>query len=488
MRLIISYLVVLVGVGLLLPERALSQGRGSAGVHLDIVANRTSTHGAVADVPGSPVYPLVPFAGAGLAGNPYQAYGLYPSTFTLRVTVAESLLGAAPFGSGSPITILYGIDVPANIFIPTPFGFVPPKDPALPLVISILPIGGVVVDGLSLVMPPPPPFMPVPADPGHPHKLEVPLVIPPVELGLHTFTFQAVVGTPFGYALSNGVSLKEAINPNETSVFLTMVGCGGGLSPVDEGNASVPVPPGFLFYGVPPGSAWMNTNGFVWFSLTLLPPGICSDFTGTVGDFGGLCVAPTATAAPRVDVNHFDVDLGASGPPLPFVGDFTYESGPPGISAEPGFPPIAWPSRTIIRWKNVRRFGSPVLGPAAPDTDYASMVCELWGADAALMPGLTSNAIIVVRQDSHLVTTQATTGSLQEQIGIGPGTAAQGFGGPPPACIALTLWSDSYAAPFCAGIADTMYMDNLLNSHILSNLAVRFRPGPAVGSYCVRVF
>jgi hypothetical protein len=234
----------------------------------------------------------------------------------------------------------------------------------------------------------------------------------------------------------------------------------------------------------------MNTNGFIWFSHTLIPVPICDDYYGEVGDFGGGCggVAATATAAPRIDVNHFDVDLDTSGPPLPLFGAFTIETAPLGVSAPPGFPPVAWPSRTLVRWKNVRRFGSPVVGPAAPDTDYASMVCELWGANALIAPTTTSHAIVAVRQESHVVTTQGTVGSLNEQIGIGPGELGDAFGGPPPACLALTLWSDSYTVPSCAGLADTLYMDNLLNSHILSNLGVRFRPGPVFGSYCVRVW
>jgi hypothetical protein len=233
----------------------------------------------------------------------------------------------------------------------------------------------------------------------------------------------------------------------------------------------------------------MNTNGFIWFSLTLMPPMICGDFSGTPGDFGGGCVAATATAAPRVDVNHFDVDIDTSGPPVPLVGDFTVETAPAALSAPPGFPAVSWPGRTIVRWKNVRRFGSPSIAGGAPDTDYASMVCELWGGDAPIAPANTAHAIIVVRQHNHIVTTQATTNSLNEQIGIGPGTAGQAFGGPPPVCTALTLWSDSYAASSCAAAAkDALYMDNLLDSHMLSNLAVRFQPTAAGGLYCARVF
>lgn len=484
-----THLLLFLLLGALISPHCLPQGNGSCGVHLDILANRTSTHSAVADTPAAPIYPLVPGAGAGLAGNPYQAYADYGTVFTLRLTVAQSLLGAAPFGPGSRVTILYAIDAAANVAIATPPGWIGPCVPGRPIIISVLPIGGQIVDGLGIIIPPPPPWVPVPADPGHPDKLEVTLLVPPDPLVVvHTFTFQAIIHAPPDlvgpFAASNGVSLKIGANPNEISVAMA-ANC-GATSALDEGYGSImPTPPGFVFYGTGPQQAWMHTNGFIQFAANTSSAPVACDYTGSVGDFGGGCAAATPTAAPRVDVNHFDVDL-TSGPPSPLVGAFTIETGPPGVFAAPGFAPITWPTRKLVRWKNVRRFGGPVIGAGVTETNYASMACELWGANfpaGAPTPG--PSRIVVVRQDIHVVNNIG----VHDQIGIGPGTAAQGFGGPPPVCPVLTLWSDSYGVSSCAAAAkDALGMDVIFDSYLLSNLATMFAPFAAGGLYCVQVF
>ncbi len=176
---------------------------------------------------------------------------------------------------------------------------------------------------------------------------------------------------------------------------------------------------------------------------------------------------------PRLAVNHFDINFAI--PALaPWITDLSFEAAPPG----PG-----WPSRTIIRWKNVANFGVPV---GLPDQNRASMVAELWGMD-----GPNGSRMVVVRQEMHTVTTIAS----HDMVGIGNGIAGQGYFGPPLPCTALAL-PGLYGTPGYFSLpGEAVFMDNtpaasLVGSYVLSNLAVVFDPllGAVPAPYAVTVY
>jgi hypothetical protein len=232
--------------------------------------------------------------------------------------------------------------------------------------------------------------------------------------------------------------------------------CGG--NPLDDGSVVVPTPPGFTFYGFPVPSANVYTNGFVDFMAPVAAP-VC-DLTGSAGDLG--CVPATPTATPRIAVNHFDANFANAVTPTR-VPNLTLEIAPP--------TPV-WPTRHIIRWKNVGLWGSPQAPPAL-DTDYASMMLELWGADFAGGQFIGAGTMIVVRQEMHAVTTL----SHHDLIGIGPGLAGQGFGGPPPNCLSIAFSSFWGARPgMIAPPGAAIYQDTVFDSSLLSNLAVVLMP------------
>ncbi len=438
-----------------------AQGPGSAGFHLDVLGNLTSTHSAVADLPAAPGSG---FAGLppGVPGNPYTAYVTPGTSIKVRLSVAGSSLGPLPFGPGSVVTLFWSLGTPM-IAIPAGPGFVPPAVPGQPFIVQVLPFGGAILDGLGVLGPPP---IILPTDPGHPDKLEVSLTYP---IGLPFFAplaLQALAMTPTGlFAISNAVTIIGGPNPAEISLLGGLVGCGGGAA-LDDGSVGIPLPPGFLFYGFPPGIASVSTNGYV----ELVPPAAC-DLSGSAADLG--CAPATVTASPRVAVNHFDSDFSVPATP-PRVADLTMEFAPP--------TPFT-PSRVIVRWKNVANFGVPV---GLLDQNRASMVVELWGSD-----GPSASRIAVVRQEVHSVTSIAN----HEMVGIGPGLPIHGFFGPPPLCTAIAL-PTLYGGPGYFGLpSEAIYHDNLAGPplaglSILSNLAVVFDPvGPFVpGSYVVNVY
>lgn len=425
-----------------------AQGPGSCGIHLDILGNLTSTHAAVADVPGYPGafggYP------AGAPGNPFNAYCAPGSVAKLRLTVAPSALGPAPFGPGATVSILYAFGAVPTPFFPPP-GFLPACAPGAPWILSVLPPAGAVVDGVGLFGPP---SVPPAGDPGHPLKLEVPLAVPfGFPVGIPVF-FQAVIIDPvFGMlGVSNGVALIGGPNPAEVSLVPGLIPL-GGFPATDEGYAPIPTPPGFTFYGFPVPACNVNTNGFIDF-VPGIPPG--ADFAGTPGDLG--CPPATATASPRLAVNHFDIDLAIPVTALR-VTDLTVEVDP-GIFGIP---------RTIVRWKNVANFGSPASPPAI-DTNYASMVAELWGPIPAPPVASIPGRMIVVRQEQHSVTTLAN----HDMVGIGPGPLLP-FG-PPAGCAAAAYWGLWGFPPIITVAGAGSYQDTVFDSMILSNLAVVFDP------------
>jgi hypothetical protein len=448
--------VLIASFALLAAAPLAAQGPGSCGFHLDVDADLTSTHAAVADMPGAPGSGLFGYP-PGVPGNPYAAHVTPGTEFKLKLSVPPSLLGAAgaaPIGPGSVITVFWAIGTPNIPAAPNP-GMIPPCQPGQPYILSVIPWNGVLVDGNGWIVPPAP-LTPL-ADPGWPHNFELVLTYP-LTLPLPPVVFQAALLTPVGLiAISNGVSILAGPNPAEVNLIPGLVPV-PGFPPLDEGFAlGLPSPPGFLFYGFPAPVFHASTNGFLDFRQ--LPFMLPADFSGQPGDLG--CAPPTATASPRLAANHFDIDLSIPSP-APRAPGLTMELAPLGP---------AWPSRTIVRWKNVVDFGLP---GAPPDTNYATFVAELWGMDG---PGGLSR-LVVVRQEMHSVFALAN----HDLVGIGPGVAGQGFGGPPPMCLNTPLW------PLWGGLgagtppAGGIYMDTvpnppgLLDSHLLSNLAVAFDP------------
>jgi hypothetical protein len=202
-------------------------------------------------------------------------------------------------------------------------------------------------------------------------------------------------------------------------------------------------------------------NGFVDFVPGAATAGGC-DFTGTFGDFG--CAAPTVTARPRIDVNHGSMDFGVA-PAPPLVADLTLEIAPFGPT---------WPGRHIYRWKNAMSFAT---APGSANTRSSTL--ELW---------YDSRIVVVRERAANTVVT-----ALQDQVGIGPGIAGQGYGGPPPGACPVgpgVLLAPLWGTPgFTALPGDMIAMDSVADSAALSNLAVVFTPGPGVPvPYTVTVY
>lgn len=440
----------------------LAQGPGSAGIHLDLLADNTSTHAAIADVPGAPgsLTGIAP----GAVGNPYCAYATPFSPIRFRLSIAPSTLGAAPLGPGSLVSLLWSIGTP-NIPLAAPPGSIPPANPG-PWIVSVLPIGGALVDGLGVFGPPP--FFP-PVDPGHPSKLEIATLFPfgagpPVIV-------QAVILTPGGLlGVSNGISILAGANPGETSLIPSMVMAANcPFLPTDEGGASFPTPPGYSFYGTPVASAVARANGVIEFGPFANQE---CDFIPAATGLG--CPIAGPEASPRIAVNFFDTDLnGVANPLLP--PDLTIEVAPPTATS---------PSRTIVRWKHA----SPWFGPfGTPSSQWASSVCELWGSDVPFASPAVSGTVVVVRQEHRVTTSDAAHGFL----GIGPGDAGQGFTGPPSSCTGLNLAALFGSPGYSGAIGEAIFLDQWGasapgDSIVLSNLATAFTPTPG-GAYLVTV-
>jgi hypothetical protein len=389
-----------------------AQGPGSCGLHLDVLADRTSTHASISGMPGAPGSGTVAMA-PGEPGNPYSAYATPGSPITVRLSLPGGLLGPAPFGPGSKITLGWSLATP-NIPVAASPPLVSPCQPGQAIVVSVLPLGGVLVDGVGLFGPAP--LLP-PVDPGYPDTWSMTLLYPLVPMPLPPVIFQAVVETPLGIAISNAVSILPGSSPHETSLkpALTSCGGGGGFAHLRDGSTTVPTPPGFTFYGVPAPIANVHVDGF----LDFLPPGFPApcDPTGEYGDFGGggmSCGPPTPEARPRIDVNHFD---GTMGPHVgsTLISDLTREVVPPTATV---------PARVILRWKNLVDTTNFSSAPYVA-LQRASFVCELWG----------DGRIVICRQ--FLEANVSTT--AYGQMGIGPGFPGQGFATGPSTCWSLAF-------------------------------------------------
>jgi hypothetical protein len=200
----------------------------------------------------------------------------------------------------------------------------------------------------------------------------------------------------------------------------------------------------------------MDVNGFVDFLPGAATGGGC-DIAGTSTDLG--CATASTTARPRVDACHADWNLGiptVSG----LIADMTTEVRPAGPT---------WPAATIFRWKHVAVSGT------TPTLNTSSFACEL----------LADSRIVVVR--SKILTV--------DQVGIGPGLASQGYGGPP----SLTTcslgaagfsFSTVYAGvPFVGSPGGVIHMDSQTFSDLVHNLAIVFTPdGSVPTTYSLMVY
>lgn len=436
------------------------QGPASCGFHLDIHANGTSTHSAVADlVAGGPgAFVGMP---SGAPGSPYTAYAT-PGTMIDMVINANSLAyGPLPIGAGSCASIFYAVGAP----IIGLGGIGPPFLPTCgggPHIIGILGLGPLttVIDTCGFLGPPFPgpvglwdvAFNPTPGR--LVFSAALPPFMPPV------MTFQVAMITPLGtIGITNAVSLVTA-GPNPAEVPVPFPIACGGPPPLDDGQAvGLPTPGGFTFYGFPAPAGFMDmdTNGFVDF-LPGAAVGGC-DVAGTSGDLG--CPAILATARPRIDVNHANYDFGGGPPAAPWVPGMTMEFRP----AVPGLWQDAW----IFRWKNAPALGAIV---GVPGYLTSSMSLELQGGACGCAP---ANRIVVTREWLPV--------SIIDQCGISPGLAAHGFGGPPPAALPSTCgagaagiafmgtFAPPFGLPYFGGISGVIHTDPTTPFAAISALA-----------------
>jgi hypothetical protein len=424
----------MVAVGVVWTMGAVAQGPGSCGFHLDLLTADTSTHSQIADMPLG-VGTFVPDVPGG-PGNPYTAWAPLGSPVRIVLSVPGGTLGPVPFGAGSPVSILWSVGA---AMVPMPLA------PAVigtctgaPHVVGVLPVGGSIVDGAGITGPPP--LIPT-ADPGFPTRFSVTVVYP--AFPLPPVTFQALIATPVGLAISNPVVLMSGPNPFEVPLIGALVPS-GVFPALDEGQALfVPTPAGFTFYGVPTFFCDVDTNGFVDFCPGA---GTCGGADFFSDDTGAGCGPVSPMVRPRINANHYDIDL-AVAPPVPAIAGLTVEMGPPG--------PF-WPARTIVRWKNVMPFGSTPLSGA-----NSSFVVELWA----------DSRIAIARQ-----------GAVVGPIGIGPGDVGMGYGGPSPGfdtCGMVGglgfagLWG---MPPFFSGLAAVIEQDAGPLHLALGTLAVVFTP------------
>jgi hypothetical protein len=437
-----------------------AQGPASCGYHLDIRANGTSTHSAVGDlVPGGPG--AVVGMPTGFPGSPFNAYATPGTTIVMTISGNPLAFGPFPLGPGSCATIFYNVAAPQ---VPLPLG--PPFVGTCgggPHIIGIL--GGVIpgpvaiIDSCGFVGPPPPvglfdvPFSPTPG------RMTFTAAIPP--FAPSPINLQVGMMTPAGgIALTNAVSLILGPNPAEVPVPAPAV-CGGFIA-LDEGQSvGIPTPPGFTFYGFPTPAVDMDTNGFVDFvpGVGAAIAGGC-DFAGAFGDLG--CPVPTAQARPRIEVNHADYNF-AVVPAVPWVPAMTMEFRPPGPT---------WQDAVILRWKNAPAFGA-AAGIAGLAT--ASLSLELHGAACACTP---PDRIVITREWLVVV----------DQAGVGPGIAAQGYGGPPPAVAPSTCalgapglafmgtFAPPIGLPYVGGVTGTIHMDAAAPSAAVLNSAIVLTP------------
>jgi hypothetical protein len=416
-------------------------------LHLDIITSNVSTHSAIADMP-APVTGIAP----GAPGNPYDAYAAPGTPIRLVVTVPAGTLGMAPIGAGSPISIAWSVGAfpVVNPFV----GLFWPTCAVAEPILGVLPLGGTIVDGVGLFGPAP--LVPT-ADPGFPQTFSITLRLPP--FALPPVNFQAIMMTPLGLAVTNAASVISGPDFAELDLVPLLVP-NAALPATNEGQAlGIATPPGFTFYGVPTPACDVDVNGFLDFC-----PGAagCGGNDVSSGASAAGCVPVSALVRPRINVDHYNIDL-AVAPPAPMVSGLTVVFAPPG----PGRP-----ARTIVRWKNVMQSG------ATPGSGLqTSFTAELWG-------------------DSRIALQRH--GGLVGPIGIGPGGVGQGFGGPSPGlgdtCGLVgglsfaPLWTLPGGIPgFLGGPFGVIEQDAGAFQLALNNLAVVFTPMPGA-AYLVSTY
>jgi hypothetical protein len=453
-----------------------AQGPASCGFHLDIRANGTTSHSAVADMPNAPGGGGSPFPSTA-AGNPYDAYATAGSIITMVINGNPLNYGPAPLGAGSCVSIIWTYGPPTLASIPLGAPFLPTCDGSAH-VIGVLPSPLAIIDTCGFLSPPAP-FGLFDLGGGRlTWTSSYPPFAPPV-------TFQAVGRTPAGAIwVTNAVNLIPGSNPNEASVPAP-VACQPGTYPaLDEGQSLAnPVPPGFTFYGYPVASVDLDTNGFVDFVPGTGPAvaGGC-DFGGNYGDLGCVGAPAGVQARPQIAIAHSDFDF-TKVLAAPFVPSMTYELRPAGPT---------WPEAAIYRWNNAPIWGIPA-GSAGMVTlsftlELQGSVCP--GCVPALMPW--EHRIVTVRS----WTTTASGGS--PICGIGPGTAAQGFGGPPPASPTCSNGQGGVSfmttfggfAPLVGNPAAALHQDTANHSAALYNNAAVFTPNSAAtpAGYTLKVY
>jgi hypothetical protein len=440
-----------------------AQGPGSCGFHLDIITNDTSTHAAVADLPGGPGAQLGGLA-PGSIGNPFSAWATAGTQVKFRVeappTTVANFASTTPVGSGGLVSIFYSAPGP-NILLPPPAGAIPAC--SIPVwVISVLPVAGSLIDGAGLLGPPP--VIP-PSIPGFPSAFEITGQLP---VGLPPLNFQAAVMNPNGQlAVTNGVTLITGTSPWQAPVTLfPPTGC--PWTPSDEGIGNVTMPPGFRFYDVPTGNGVVRPNGLVEFGPAA---GTGCPFDATVNGFGCLPALPEVT--PRVAVNIVDNDLAVTPAGSNVVG-LTVEYAPPTGTC---------PSRTIVRWKHATPWyavpGSEIY------TDHATSVVEFWGANVPGGSPAAPSTIVVVRQDIRV----GLDFSVHGMTGIGPGYAGQGYNGPPTACNYVDFWSTWGGWYFLTAPYEAAFLNFLTPGSLqLAHLATVFEPSPTPGQYRIEAY
>jgi hypothetical protein len=378
--------------------------------------------------------------------------------------------GPAPLGPGSCFTLFYSTPAPPPVVVgPLPAPFIPECAPVFaPAVAGILPVTGTIFDGCGFLAPAPISF---PTDAGG-GRFVFTAAYPP--FAPPTVAFQAAGISPAGTIwITNSVTLFAGPNAAEVPVPFPVV-C-GAFPPLDEGQSlGNPTPPGFTFYGFPAPFVDLDTNGFADFvpGVGAAVVGGC-DFTGEVGDLG--CAVATADARPKISVNHIDYDFGVV-PAAPFLPIITMEFRPPG--------PF-WPDAFIYRWKNAPAFGA---APGIAGLSTAALALEVQGGACGCIPAVVPSRIVVVR--SWLIGV--------EQVGIGPGLAPAGYGGPPPAVPTCSLGAAGLAfmgtlipfPPFVGVPGGAIHMDLAASSAAVLNSAIVFTPipGPPPVPYMLSVY
>src|SRR5262245_30902655 len=143
------WLPVVCSIVLAMPVRG--QGPGSCGFHLDIRADRKSTHSAIADMPNAPGQNVGMTSGS--QGNPYDASATPGAAMQLLVSGNSLAYGPTALGPGSCLTVFWAFGSPL-----TPVALGPPFLATClggPHIIGVLPFQGTLFDSCGFTGGPP---------------------------------------------------------------------------------------------------------------------------------------------------------------------------------------------------------------------------------------------------------------------------------------------------------------------------------------------